>query len=64
MVKKKTRKVHTMTEQNIKTSRKQNPLIKCLTECPRCHKEGIEALCGFYTGHTSAHRCDRCNYTW
>jgi hypothetical protein len=38
--------------------------IKCLAECPRCQDEGTTGMCGFDSGHTSAHRCNRCSNVW
>ena len=51
-------------EKDKAASAEQNAEIKCLAECPKCRDGGVRGLCGFDSGHTSAHRCNRCSHTW
>jgi hypothetical protein len=38
--------------------------VKCLEDCPKCKADGETGQCGYDTGHSSAHRCNRCDNTW
>jgi hypothetical protein len=51
-------------EEKNRTGENRGGDVKCLEECPKCKGEGETGHWGYDTGHSSAHRCNRCNNTW